>query len=149
MELAITIAVSIVAIAVAVLTVYMVLFFRNLIPLVKHADETMQHVQGNVDRLMASVDISLGEMNRISSDIAGKMDKLDSSFEAVDSIGRGLTIASETVQEKMVKKDTSWADKISELAAAGFSIYQGVSKLRQQKAVASPSGSGQKPSTRI
>lgn len=146
MELAITIAVIVIAIAVAVLTVYMVLFFRNLIPLVKHADETVQHVQGNVDRLMASVDVSLGEMNRISSDIAVKMDKLDSSFEAVDSIGRGLTIASETVQEKMVKKDTSWADKISELAAAGFSIYQGVSKLRQQKAVAQPSSrSGQPP----
>lgn len=136
MELAITIAVIVVAIAVAVLTIYMVIFFRNLIPLVKNADETVRHVQTNIDQLMASVDVSLGEMNRISSDIAVKMDKLDSSFEAVDSIGRGLTIASETVQEKMVKKDQRWADKISELAAVGFSIYQGVNKLRQQKATA-------------
>lgn len=147
MELAITIAVIVVAIAVAILTIYMVIFFRNLIPLIRNTDETVRRVQRNVDQLMASVDVSLGEMNRISSDIATKMDKLDSSFEAVDSIGRGLTIASETVQEKMVTKDRRWADKISELAAAGFSIYQGVNKLRQQKATAqSPT---QQPSSHI
>ncbi|WP_047154221.1 DUF948 domain-containing protein [Aneurinibacillus tyrosinisolvens] len=132
MQTAMTIGVSIIAIAMAVLTVYMVIFFKNLIPLVKHADDTVQQVQGNLNRLMASVDISLSEINRISGDIAEKMDKLDSSFEAVDSIGRGVTLASESLQDKVLKKDMKWTDKMSEWTAAGFSIYQGIDKLRKK-----------------
>jgi uncharacterized protein YoxC len=137
MYTAISIGVIVIAIAVAVFTVYMVIFFKSLIPLVKHADDTVKHVQSNINRLMAGVDVSLGEINRISSDIAVKMDRLDSSFEAVDSIGRGLTTASDTLQEKLEKSHGTWKDKLPEWISAGFSIYQGFDKLRKNDKIKS------------
>jgi uncharacterized protein YoxC len=71
MQTAITIGVIVLAIAIAVISVMLVQFFRNLNGLIKQTGETIQHVQMNADQIIARVDVSLEDLNTISKDLNG------------------------------------------------------------------------------
>lgn len=130
MQTAITIGVIVLAIAIIVIAVMLVQFFRNLNVLIKQTDETIQHLQMNADQIIARVDVSLEDLNTISKDLTGKMDKLDSTFSAVDSIGEGVSSLSNHVRDK-VSHPPEWADRALELLTAGFTVYKGFDRMRQ------------------
>lgn len=130
MQTAITIGVIVLIIAIVVIAVMLVQFFRNLNALIKQTDETIQHLQMNADQIIARVDVSLEDLNVISKDLTGKMDKLDSTFRAVDSIGEGVSSLSNHVRGK-VSRPPEWADRALELLTAGFTVYKGFDRMRQ------------------
>ncbi|WCK53688.1 DUF948 domain-containing protein [Aneurinibacillus sp. Ricciae_BoGa-3] len=131
MQTAIIMGVIVVAFAIAAIAVMLVLFFRNLNDLIKQTDTTIAHLQMNVDQIIARVDVSLEDLNSISKDLTFKMDKLDSTFEAVDSIGQGVTSLSNHVQDK-VSVPPRWADQVLEILTAGFSVYKGFNDIKSK-----------------
>lgn len=130
MQTAITIGIIVLIIAIVVIAGMLVQFFRNLNALIKQTDETIQHLQMNADQIIARVDVSLEDLNVISKDLTGKMDKLDSTFRAVDSIGEGISSLSNHVRGK-VSRPPEWVDRVLELLTAGFTVYKGFDRMRQ------------------
>lgn len=130
MQTAITIGIIVLIIAIVVIAGMLVQFFRNLNALIKQTDETIQHLQMNADQIIARVDVSLEDLNVISKDLTGKMDKLDSTFRAVDSIGEGVSSLSNHVRGK-VSRPPEWVDRVLELLTAGFTVYKGFDRMRQ------------------
>ncbi|MFC3885721.1 DUF948 domain-containing protein [Bacillus songklensis] len=126
MEWILYVSVALIALAFAVVSIFLVKALKSLDETLKNTAETVERLPGQIDGLTREATTLLHQTNQLAEDIQEKTGALDSTFTAVKEAGDSLKTVHEAVKdttETVSHQVKTQSDKISEVVRWGNTLF--------------------------